>query len=200
MASLRPGSRGLRYDALHCVGGVSIDGDTVLGTDESSLVTVNATLLIRKVDDSGMVATPGIRGEVVFNEDYSKVYLCTNGDPVAATWRSNAYIAGPATIGGDLVCGGTLTVTSDATVSGDLVVNGKADIVGDLTIHGDAALAMSGSNVVACVGAFLPRQVAGPGMANTPGTESEIVYNLADGVAYVCTATDPVAATWAALN
>jgi len=199
MAAMRPGTRGLRYDAIHCVGGLSVDGDSVLGADETATITCNATLLLRQVNDAGMNATPGTLGEVVYNLDDSKVYFCTATHAVAATW-ANADIAGAAAIVGALECGGTLTVTGNTTLQADLDVGGNADITGDLDVDGNTTLGTDASNSITCLGALLPRQVNDAGMAASAGTEGEIVYNLADDTVYVCTATDPAVATWDALN
>ena len=191
MASLRPGSRGLRYDALHCVGGVSIDGDTVLGTDESSLVTVNATLLIRKVDDSGIVATPGIRGELSSTRMIARS-TCARMAIQSRLPGQCGHLRRPATIGGDLVCGSTLTVTSATVLRSSCQrrgrYRGRSD---DPWRCGPGDVRIECCRVRWCVLATSSRWTR----HGTHRARSEIVYNLADGVAYVCTATDPVAAS-----
>jgi len=67
-------------------------------------------------------------------------------------------------------------------------------------VDGNTTLGTDASNSITCLGALLPRQVNDAGMVASAGTEGEIVYNLDDDTVYVCTVTDPAAATWAALN
>ena len=173
MAAMRTGTRGLRYDAIHCVGGLSVDGDSVLGADETATITCNATLLLRQVDDAGMAATPGTLGEVVYNLDDSKVYFCTASHAVAATW-ANADIGGAAAIVGALDCGGTLTVTGNTALQADLDVGGNATSLATSMWMATRPSARTRATDH-LPGRATARQVNDAGMVASAGTEGEIV-------------------------
>lgn len=199
MGARRSGERGERYDAIHCVGGIAVDGDTVLGSDDSAVVTINARLLVRQVDDLGMTGTAGTAGELVYNTVDKKVYFCTRTDDVAADW-SNADITGDVALVGSLVCGGTLEVHGDTTLKRGLYVGGSSAFLGGLTVEGNVLLGLGTDSIITCFGSFQPRQVTVPDMTEMPGLEGELVFNTTEAKLYVCTEADETAATWAALN
>lgn len=67
--------------------GLEVAGDVTLGAASSHEIACTGRLLLRSVDDAGMVATAGTQRELVYNADDDKVYACTaTGDP--ATWSA----------------------------------------------------------------------------------------------------------------
>lgn len=66
----------------------ALNGTTTIGDASTDTCTMTGRLIMRKVDDTGMAATPGTQGEVVFNEDDSIFYGCTVTDATAATWAA----------------------------------------------------------------------------------------------------------------
>ena len=75
------------------------------------------------------------------------------------------------------------------------IIDAISNIAG-LAVDGDVVFGLDETYTVTVIGQATLRQVDDAGMAASPGTEGELVFNLGDSLIYVCTATHAVAATW----
>jgi len=75
------------------------------------------------------------------------------------------------------------------------IIDAISNIAG-LAVDGDVVFGLDETYTVTVIGQATLRQVDDAGMAASPGTEGELVFNLNDSLIYVCTATHAVAATW----
>lgn len=75
------------------------------------------------------------------------------------------------------------------------IIDAISNIAG-LAVDGDVVFGLDETYSVTVIGQATLRQVDDAGMVASPGTEGELVFNLADSLIYVCTATHAVAATW----
>lgn len=72
--------------ATTLTGAVAMNGGGTVGGASTDTLTMTGRLILRQVDDAGMVATAGSKGEVVLNTSDSKFYGCTIASESAATW------------------------------------------------------------------------------------------------------------------
>ena len=75
------------------------------------------------------------------------------------------------------------------------IIDAISNIAG-LAVDGDVVFGLDETYTVTVIGQATLRQVDDAGMAASPGTEGELVFNLNDSLIYVCTATHAVVATW----
>lgn len=200
MGAGRDGLRGVRNDAMRDVGGLIVDGDAVLGADDSQCVVIRGSGSVRHVNDDGMAASPGTTGELVYNEDDETFYACSVGDEVAATWVAQK-LAGAIDISGDVTVAGDATVSIDADCRQSLTVESVTIIRtdGGIDIGGSVTLGESATDKVVVGGVFVPRTLwADPATAHPAGKLGELAYY--GGKAWVCVDETPGNTVWDALN
>jgi hypothetical protein len=99
------------------------------------------------------------------------------------------------TSAGAVTATGVLTGDDVASVD-DLTAGDALTVTGATALNGTVGIGNAVADVATVTGTLLLRQVNDADMSGVPGTEGEIVYNLNNDTAYVCTVTSESSATW----